>query len=883
MTDPLIHRPTSSSTSAQNLLASPHPIGKLKVFLGYAPGVGKTLTMLQDAYRRSLQGTDVVIGRVDVRDDPLSAQLLQKFEVLPHPAALALDIDAILERSPQLVLIDHLAYVNPAGMRHEMRFLEVEELLSAGIDVYTTLNIYQIQSQADAVGLLTGIAAGELVPDSLMDSADQVALVDCAPQDLLAHYRAHHHSLNFQEVGIPEASFQPAHLYALRELTLRYAAQCSTRQMRAHLNETSIQPPLPAHHLLVCISADPSAEHLVRAGRRMADEFHAEWTVVFVEAARRPALSPQGQSRLSQTLRLAESLGAKTEILSANSVEDALRAYAHKNHIHRLMIGHSIGKNWFDPFRRSLAERLLRLDPSMNVYAIAEESSSTPLQFPSLFTPAPWLKGLAAAALAIVPTLLGLALFPWMISDLANLLALYFVAIIVASLFLDPFPTFISAALCAVFAKLWFIPPLGSLFGFSAEYGITLASMALIGLLLSSIVSRERTSTHAARLRTEQVTQLYELSRDLAVAVSLPDILQTIVKRISLTFDRETVVLLPEKDHLTVSAINLGRPLDPSELTAAEWAFQQSRPAGANTGTFSYASFRYLPMLTARGCLGVIGIWYGDDNPAELEPEQLRLLGVFVTKAATAIERGLLVEEASQAEVLRATDKLQNALLNSISHDLRTPLSSITGVLSSLRLEDDLIDAETRKELVETAYGEAERLNRLVGNLLDMSRLESGTLHISLQPCDVQDVIGSALDMLTTRLEDRPINIDIPEDLPLVPMDYVLINQVLINLLDNAVKYAPPTAPIDIVAKVAQNQVEISVADRGPGVPEEDCERIFEKFYRVKRFEHVVGTGLGLSICKGMVEVHHGKIWTENRQGGGVRISFSLPLSLPGE
>jgi two-component system sensor histidine kinase KdpD len=440
-------------------------------------------------------------------------------------------------------------------------------------------------------------------------------------------------------------------------------------------------------------------------------------------------------------------------------------------------------------------------------------------------------------------------------------------------------PAILTTVLSVLAFDYLFIPPLYRLLGFAPEYALTFFGLLGVSIIISTLVSRERALTRSTQRRAEQVTRLYELSRDLASAVDLPGILDTIIQHVSHTFDREAVILLADKKQLVLSASSSGRSLDTSELTAAEWAFQQGRPAGASTGTFSYAAFRYFPLQTGQGTVGVLGVKF--QNPdVDLHPEQMRLLGAFVTKAAVSIERGLFAEEASQAEILRATEKLQSALLNSISHDLRTPLASITGVLSSLRLEDDFIEPDTRRELVETAYDEAERLNRLVGNLLDMSRLEAGTLKTLMQPCDIQDVVGSALNTLASRLEDHPVDVQIPPDLPLVPLDFVLIAQVLINLLENAVKYSPEGGQVAVSAQAIDREaVQVTVSDHGPGIPEEDLERVFEKFYRVKRFENVVGTGLGLSICKGVVEAHGGTIRAENQPGGGVSFRFTLPLA----
>ncbi len=869
---------------------SVHARGKLKLFLGYAPGTGKTLAMLEDAYRRVLAGVDVVAGYVDVQGEILAMQLLEKFETFPHRVISSsgmtfdgMDLDAILERHPKLVLVDHLSHTNPPGLRHQNRYLEVEELLSAGIDVYTTLNVYQIESQTDAVSYLTGVTIHEVVPDQLVDEADQIEMVDLPPQELMERYRGKRVAVPAKAELIMEKFFQPSSLFALRELAMRYVALRSNELMHTYLADRGLADTEPAsQRLLVCIGPGLSGGRLVRAGRRMADETRAEWTVVYVETPENLERSEEPQSKVAQHLRLAELLGARTETLTGRTVAEAVRDYTRKHHIHKVVVGRSAQRNWYDPFGRTLAEQLLRLDPTVNVYAVGEEDEPQRLRIPRFLLKAAPLNILVSLVLVALPTVVGLLLSPYVISRSANIIMLYLLSVVIASMFLGIFPAILTALLSVIVFKYFFVPPLYQFFNFAPEYTITFLSLLITSIVLSTLVSRERAVTRAAHRRAEQVTQLYELSRDLANDGDLPDILKTIVEHIHETFEREALVLLAEKGKLVLSAASSDLTLDPSELTAAEWAFQQGRPAGAGTGTFSYAGFRYFPMITSRGTVGVVGVCFSELTD-DLHPEQTRLLSAFVTKAASSVERGLYAEEASQAEVLRATEKLQTALLNSVSHDLRTPLASITGVLSSLRLEDDFIDQETRRDLVETAYDEAERLNRLVGNLLDMSRLEFGNLRVSVLPCDIQDVVGSALNTLSTRLEGYPVTVNIQPDLPLVPMDFVLINQVMINLLDNAAKYSGENGPLEISARTHADQVEVEVADRGPGIPEEDLGLIFEKFYRVKRFEHVVGTGLGLSICKGIVEVHNGRIWAENREGGGVRMIFTLPLAKPEE
>ncbi len=864
---------------------SPKPRGKLKVFLSYAPGTGKTLAMLEDGYRRLQEGADVVIGFIEAYGDMLAMQLLEKFEILPQRVVTGsgisyhgMDLDAVLARRPQLVLVDHLARTNPPGMRHEARYLEVNELLNAGINVYATLNAYQLESQVDAVSYVTGVMVRDTIPDRFMDEADQIEMVDLPPQELLDRYTSGELVFPARAQLQIEKFFLPSNLFALRELTLRYVAQRSNTLMRSYIQNAEFTGPDPGStRLLVCISESPNASRLVRAGRRMADETSAEWTVVHVETPEQIEHAGTKQSMVAQHLRLAEMLGARTEVLMGRTVVEAVRDYLHEQHIHRVMIGSSPRKQWLSVFGASLAEQLTRDDPNINVFVVGSDHTPHPFQIPRFWNWVSRIQLLGSLVLVLLPTLLGRILTPTVISRSANLIMLYLLSVVIASIFLGFLPALLTALLSVLAFDFFFVPPFFSLIGFVPEYAITFISLMVVSVIISTLVSRERSLTRAAQRRAGQVTQLYELSRDLAAAVDMEDILKVIVQHVRRTFDREIVILLPKNDQLVLSASSAGSVLDKSELTAAEWAFQQGRPAGFNTGTFSYASFRYFPLETSRGNIGVMGVCLSGSQP-ELHPEQMRQLGAYVTKAASAIERALFAEQASQTEILRATERLQTALLNSISHDLRTPLASITGVLSSLRMEDGFLDAETRRELVETAFGEAERLNRLVGNLLDMTRLESGALKISLQPCDVQDVVGSALNALATRLEGHPLSIEIPPELPLVPIDYVLINQVLINLLDNAAKYSTDAGSIDIQAEQVDNAVQIAIGDRGPGIPEEDLQHIFEKFFRVKRFENVVGTGLGLSICKGIVETHDGKIWAENRPGGGVKMIFTLPL-----
>jgi two-component system sensor histidine kinase KdpD len=648
--------------------------------------------------------------------------------------------------------------------------------------------------------------------------------------------------------------------------------------MRSYLTRERPQPRKAGDpSLLVCVSDHPDSARLVRAGRRMADETRADWTVLYVETPGQAEISSEQQDVITRHMRLAELLGARTETLSGRSVAEAVCNYAQKNNIDQIMIGKSERKRWYSRLGMSLAEQIQHEDPTLNVFVVGSDQTPRPFQLPRFWTWMSHMQLLASLVLVALPTILGLVLTPTVISRSANVVMLYLVSVVIASIFLGLFPAILTTVLSVLVYDFLFIPPIYELFHFAPENTITFASLLVVSFIINTLVSRERALTRSAQRRADQVTHLYELSRDLASAVGMSDILDTIISHVKRTFEREAVILLPRRGELVLSASSAGKKLESGELTAAEWAFQQGRPAGHTTGTFSYASFRFFPLEASRGITGVLGVRLVGEKP-DLHAEQVRLLSVYVTKAALAVERGMLAEEVSQTEILRVTEKLQTALLNSISHDLRTPLASITGVLSSLRMEEDFLDPATRQELVETAYGEAERLNRLVANLLDMTRLESGTIKISPQPCDIQDVIGSALNILSHQLEGHPVDIDIPGELPLADADYVLIQQVIVNLLENAAKYSPETGPITIRAQGKPDHLKVSVEDSGPGVAPEDLDRIFEKFYRVKRFENVVGTGLGLSICKGIVEVHGGKIWAENRPAGGLALKFTLPV-----
>jgi two-component system sensor histidine kinase KdpD len=793
-----------------------------------------------------------------------------------------MDVDAVLARHPQLALVDEFAHTNAPGSRHPKRYHDVEELLAAGIDVYTTLNIQHLESLNDVVAQITGVLVRETIPDSVIDEAAEIKLVDLPPEELLQRLQEGKVYVPEQAARAIQKFFRQGNLTALREMTLRRAAERVDDQMRAYMQTRAIPGPWAAgEQLLVCVSPSPLGERLVRSARRLADELNAEWCAIYVETTDYARLSPAQRDRVARTLQLAEELGAKTVTLPGHAVAETTLQYAHAHNVTKIIVGKPPRSRWEDWLRGSVVDQLIHASGPIDVYVISGEAKmSSPAAETRAWLPhRPWRRYLQSILLVALATLIGqpvsLFLSP------TNLVMLYLVAVVIAAVFLGRGPSFLASFLSVLAFDLFFVPPRLTFAVSDTQYVLTFVGLFLVGLVISSLAARAREQAEAARNREAQTAELYGLSRDLAAALGLDDIARILIRHMEQTFGREAVVMLPGDGAVArpaPRAASADLTLDEQELAVADWVFRHGEPAGRNTNTLAGARLRYLPLKTARGIVGVLGIMGPADPESQLTPEQQRLMEAFASQAALAVERAHLGEQARQAQVLQATEKLQTALLNSISHDLRTPLVSITGALSSLDEDGTRLDEAARHSLIENARDEAERLNRLVGNLLDMTRLEAGAFRVAHELCDVQDVIGAALEQLGDRLGDRRIETDVPADLPLAPMDFVLITRVLVNLLDNALKYSSPDTPIEVRAHVASGHLEIEVADRGIGIPAEDLARVFDKFYRVQRPGHASGTGLGLSICKGIVEAHGGFIAAENRAGGGTVITLALPL-----
>ncbi len=864
--------------------------GRLKIFLGYAAGVGKTYAMLEAAHQRKAEGIDLVVACVETHGRTETEAMLRGLQVVPRRQVEyrgitlpEMDVDAVLARRPQLALVDELAHTNAPGSRHPKRYQDVQELLAAGVDVYATLNIQHLESLNDVVAQITGVTVRETLPDRVIDETTEVELTDLPPDELLARLKEGKVYVPDQAARAIQKFFRPGNLTALRELAMRRAARRVDDQMRAYMQTRAIPGPWPAQdHLLVCVSSNPLAERLVRAARRLAKELDAEWTALYVELPGRARLQAD-REQVTRTLRLAEELGGKAITLPGHSVAPAALDYARKHNVTKLIVGKPIRPRWRELLRGSIVDQVIRESGPIDVHVISGISGTkpgAPLETSSWQPHRPWLRYAQSLLLVGAGTLLSTLVRPLFAPT--NLVMIYLLTVVIAALYLGRGPSFLAAFLGVAAFDFFFVPPQFTLTVYDSEYLLTFAGLLIVSLVISDLAVRVREQAEAAQQREMQTAALYDLSRNLTAAMSLDEIVWLIINHVNRTFGREAVIFLSDGDSLTPRAFSPGFALNDDKRAVAAWAFKHGQPAGRDTDTLPAADARYLPLKTVQGVIGVLGVQPPDPHH-HLMPEQRRLLEAFASQAALAIGRAQLADQAQQAQVLQATEKLQTALLNSISHDLRTPLVSITGALSNLQEDDIELDKASRRNLVENAREEAERLNRLVGNLLDMTRIEAGALRVARELCDVQDVIGSALDPLNERLRACPLTIDIPQDMPLVPMDFVLMTQVLVNLLDNALKYSPPGAPIEVKAYVAGSEAHIEIADRGLGIPPGDLERVFDKFYRVQQPSQVTGTGLGLSICKGMVEAHGGRIWANNREGGGALVTLALPLQIPDE
>ncbi|MDU6801278.1 MAG: sensor histidine kinase KdpD [Bradyrhizobium sp.] len=868
------------------------PAGKLKIFVGAAPGVGKTYEMLSSAHAKLKAGIDVVIGFVETHGRAETEALVRGLEVIPRKRIVyrdqvieEMDLDAVIARRPKLAIVDELAHTNAAGSRHPKRYLDVEELLSHGVDVYTAVNVQHIESLNDVVAQITHVRVRETVPDSILDRADAIELIDLTPDDLIQRLKEGKVYVPKQAERALEHYFSPGNLTALRELALRRTAERVDEQLLNHMQANAIAGPWAAgERILVCVSEDPRAAGLVRYTKRLADRVHAPWTAVTIETRRNLQLSDKQRDRLADTLRLAETLGGEALTIPGvgRRIADDLIGFAQANNVTQIIIGKSQRSRLFEIIRGSVVHDLVRRAGNISIHVIPGEESTEPAS-PSVqmrarsepMRPKPYVM-----ALLITAAGLGLAELIQPFFGIENVDLVFLTAVVGVAARYGLWPSLLASVVASLCYNFFFLPPL---YTFTITDPTNVAAFfffMLIALLVSNVAARVRVQADTATQRIRTTEQLYAFSRKLAGTATLDDVLWATAYQAALMLKVRVVLLLPQDGKLTVMA---GYPpedqLDDADLAAASWAWSNDRVAGRGSDTLPGAKRLFLPMRTGRGSIGVIGI--DDDRTGPLlTPDQRRLLDALVDQGALAIERVLLVEDMDKVKRTMEQDRLRSALLTSISHDLKTPLASVLGAASTMRdLATRLSDRE-KLDLLATVIDESERLNRFIANLLDMTKLESGAIKPNTALHDLSEIVGSALRRASKILAGHRVSLDLAADLPMVEVDAVLFEQVLFNLLDNAAKYAPADTSIAIRAARDGNWVVLDVRDEGDGIPAAEIEHVFDKFYRVQKGDQVrPGTGRGLAISRGFIEAMHGRIFAGNRTDRrGAILTIRLPV-----
>ena len=888
------HRPSPDA-----LLEAAHRAEKrsarLKIFLGAAPGVGKTYAMLEAARAKRRDGIDVVIGVVETHGRAETMALLDGLEVVARReidykgrALDEMDLDAILKRRPALVLVDELAHTNAPGSRHPKRYLDVEELIAAGIDVYSTLNIQHVESLNSVIAQITRIRVRETVPDRVLDQADDIEAIDIAPDDLI-------HRLGEGKVYLPKQAeralknfFSPGNLTALRELTLRRTAQRVDEQLLTHMQTHAIRGPWAAgERILVCVSEDPRSAALVRYAKRVADRLHATWTALYIETGRSLQFSEDQRDAIADVLRLAERLGADPITIPSGGrfIADDIIAYARANNLTQIVIGKTKRSRWFELLNGSVVHDLVRRAGNISVHVIAGDEldgaakpkSSRPGALSEKVDASPYV-----LALLMVAAALGVAELIEPAFGVQNVDLVFLSAIVGVAVTFGLLPSLLAVIAATLAYNFFFLPPLYTFTIADPTNVAALFFFTLVAVLVSNLAARTRSQAKVSQARAKITEALYSFSRKLGSCVSTDDVLWATAYQMASMLHVRVVMLLPQDGSLVLKA---GYPpedsLEDADLAAAQWAWTNNRPAGRGSDTLPGGKRLFAPMRTGRGPVGVVGL-DGDKPGPFLTPEQHRLLDALLDQGALAIERVNLVEDVDRAKLAIETDRLRSSLLTSISHDLKTPLSSVLGAASTLRDYGKVLDDEGRADLLATVITESERLNRFIANLLDMTKLEAGAIAPNFALHDMAELVGAALERASPILSRHKVEVTLAADLPMLKLDAVLFEQVLFNLLDNAAKYASDQSTISIQTWRDGAVASLQILDEGEGIPPDDIEKVFEKFYRARKGDRVrAGTGLGLAISRGFVESMGGTIIAGNRSDRpGAMFTLRLPIPM---
>ena len=870
--------------------------GRLLVFIGAAPGVGKTYAMLQRAQTLKQEGADVVVGLVETHGRAETEALTRGLEILPRRIVNwqgkqieEFDLDAALRRRPKLIIVDELAHTNAPDSRHPKRWQDVEELLDARIDVWTALNIQHLESLADVVSRVTGVVVRETVPDIVLRDADDIVVVDITAEDLIQR-------LKDGKVYLPQTAklaqqkfFTLRNLTALRELALRRTAARVDDQMVEHLRQGAIEGPWEtAERLLVCVGPDAQSMDVVRTASRLATGLNAGWVAVTVDAPGRDEESGPRTKQVDDALHLAQSLGGEAVRLVGRDLPAEILNYAQRENITQIVVGRSHAGFFRRLAGRSLSDALLRRAELVSVHVVTGETARPePQKTRTLRERLRALLGLGLpigllAAVVSVAGAVGIGELLTLWAPLPNVSMIFLTAVILCAAWFGVRSAIVAAVLSFLAYDFFFIPPLYEFTIEEPQEFFALVIFLIVASFVGWLAGRARDQERLAYESARTTQSLFELSRKLSAAVALDDILEAATVYAQKTLGARCVVmLLPEDSELNLSSA--WPPLDalgPGETSAARWALEKREAAGWKTGTLPNVRFQFRPLVTTRGVVGVCGFEPADPEAA-ISPTLDHALTLILEQAAIAIDRAILVKDSLRTAALEDNEKLRSTLLASLSHDLRTPLASITGAVTTLQRFGDTLSAEKRRDLLDSIDEEAQRLARFIANLLDMSRIDAGALRPKSEYVEVAEVVRSAVERARKAFAGASFSTSLARDLPFARGDAGLIEQVLFNVLDNAQKYGAD-APIAVHARRAGEEVLISVTDEGPGVKTGDLPRIFEKFYQGGKADgRKTGVGLGLSIAKGLVEAMGGRIWAESPavRRRGTRLVVALPAA----
>ncbi len=860
--------------------------GRLKIFFGYAPGVGKTYAMLEDARKLKDENVDVVVGVVETHGREATGALLDGLEQLT-PRVIdyrghelrEFDIDAALARKPQVLLVDEAAHSNAPTSRHEKRWQDIQELLANGIDVFTTLNTQHVETLNDRVAQITRIEVRERVPDSFVEEAFEIELVDLPVDELLTRLKEGKVYIAPQVATALEHFFRKGNLIALREIALLFVAQRVDAQMERYREQHQIESVWPARdRILVCVSPSPLSVKVVRGAKRMAAALRADWLAVYVEVQSRGALPDEDKARVIRTLRLAEQLGAQIIDVTGESVPDEIIKCANQFNASKIIIGKPALPRWKEIIHGSVVDEIIRKSGAIDVYVITgEEGATTPFDafkwHRTSAASAYWMACLATAAATAVAYFLMHFLSP------INLVMIYLLEVLFVAVRFGRGPSILASILSVAAFDFCFVPPYLTFAVSDGQYLLTFAVMLTVALMISTLTARVKLQAESASLRERRTAALYSMSREISMIDEPSELLQVGLRHLSEVFDAEIAVLVPdESTPFTVLSGQGESTFTNPDVAVAHWVQHNRQMAGLGTNTLPGSSALYLPLDGRNRMVGVLAVKPHNIDRL-LRPEQLQLLQTFCSQLAQACERAYLSQENEEAQVKMKTEQLRSSLLSSVSHDLRTPLATITGAASSIMEAPQSLDLESCKDRAKEIYQESVRLNRLVTNLLDMTRLQSGTLAVKKTWHPIDEIIGAALSVMDDKLGRRTVKTEIPEDAGLIPVDPILIQQVLVNLIENAIKHTPDGSGIEVTAHYSDETIMISVADHGPGIPFDSRQQIFEKFYRDSSV--TFGAGLGLAICNGIIAAHGGEIWVEDNPGGGSIFRFALKLEEP--